>query len=267
MGAIEKLEERLKASHAESRKVREVTDVRRRVADLDRTAERRAALDVARAALAERDDDVVADAARAIRARLATGPLVDLEIGGKRFHAALGEEVTIGRGEATILVGARAVSRTHLRIRREGNAIFVEDLDTRNGTMLAGARIQGVIPVGEGIRLELGGEVPCGIERPTASLERELVPDGVVVTIAGTRFLAPLGPLVVGALHVDRVAHGDNGFVVLRTPSGAPRPILGEFELAAEVELCVGDEIRARRGGPVVLRVATASREGSGSGA
>ncbi|MDI1475850.1 FHA domain-containing protein [Polyangium sp. y55x31] len=267
MGAIEKLEERLKASHAESRKVREVTDVRRRVADLDRTAERRAALEVARAALAERDDDVVADAARAIRARLATGPLADLEIGGKFFRVALGEEVTIGRGEATILIGARAVSRTHLRIRREGSEIFVEDLDTRNGTMLAGARIQGAIPVSQGIRLELGGEVPCGIERPTASPEQDLVPDGVIVTVAGMRFLAPLGPLVVGALHVDRVVHGDSGFVVLRTPSGAPRPILGEFELAAEVELCMGDEIRASRGGPVVLRVAAGSREGSGSGA
>ncbi len=41
------------------------------------------------------------------------------------------------------------------------------------------------------------------------------------------------------------------------TGTGA-RPYLGDFQLAARVELCHGDEIRAARGGPVRLRVPAA---------
>ena len=254
MGAIERLEERLKASHTESRKARAVVDARRRVADLDRTAERRAALDAARTVLAEEDDESIRDIVRTIRARLLTSPTVDFDIQGHLVHCAFGREVTIGRGEATIVVGMRAISRVHIAIVREGDEVFARDLDTRNGTMLAGARIDGPIPVKSGIRLELGGEVPCTIE-PTSAFEQEIAPHGVGVNIASTRWIVPLVDLVVGAWRINRVVQGSESFIVLRTPDGAARPILGDLELAAEVELCQGDEIRASRGGPVVLRV------------
>jgi hypothetical protein len=262
MGAIERLEERLKASEVETRKARTIAESRRRVVDLDKTAERRAALEAARQILSEQDDEVISDAARAIRARLLSGPVVDLEIAGKTLRCALGTDVTIGRGEATILVGARAVSRTHVRIRREGDEVFVEDLGTRNGTMLAGARIEGPIPIGTGLRLELGGEVPCTIHRATEPPERDAAPSGIIVDVGGARWLAPLGPLGIGDWHIERVVHGADAFIALRTPAGGARPILGEFELAAEVELCQGDEIRAVRGGPVVLRAIGGTRGG-----
>src|SRR5262249_3238449 len=135
----------------------------RKVADLDRTAERRAALELALAALGKRDDERLADAARSIRAHLARGPVIDLEIDGEVRRYALGDEVTIGRGASTIGVDSRAVSRRHLRVRRDKGAVVVEDLGTRNGTLLAGARIEGPIPMGEGVYLELGGEVPCEV--------------------------------------------------------------------------------------------------------
>jgi len=260
MGAIERLEERLKASAVETRKARSIAEARRRVTDLDKTAERRAALEAARQILLEQDDEGIADLARNIRARILSGPVVDLEISGKTLRCALGDEVTIGRGEATILVGARAVSRTHVRIRRVGDEVFVEDLDTRNGTMLAGARIEGSIPVGKGLRLELGGEVPCAITPASETVEADAAPSGVIVDVAGARWIAPLGPVCVAGFHVERVVHGADAYVALRTPSGASRPILGEFELAAEVELCQGDEIRAVRGGPVVLRAVGGTR-------
>jgi len=264
MGAIERLEERLKASQVETRKARTLADARRRVMDLDKTAERHAALEAARTALAEQDDEVVKDAARAIRARLLREPVVDLEIEGKTLKCAFGAAVTIGRGEATILVGARAVSRTHVRISRRDGAIFIEDLETRNGTMLAGARIDGALPVGDGVRLELGGEIPLRVEPARNKPEGDVAPDGVIVEVAGMRFVAPLGELVVGSLRVDRVVHEGEPYLALKTPSGAARPILGEFEVAAEVELCHGDEIRERRGGPVVLRVPSAASGGGG---
>lgn len=266
MGAIEQLEERLKASNTESRKARAVTDARRRVTDLDRMAERRAALDAARVALAEEDDETLRDAVRTIQARLITAPTVRFEVEGQAVHCAFGNEVTIGRGDATIVVGMRAISRVHIAIRRDGADIVVRDLDTRNGTMLAGARIHGPIPVRSGVRLELGGEVPCTIE-PTSGFAQVLAPEGVIVNIANTQWIVPLGALVVSAWHVDHAVRGSDAFVVLRTPAGATRPILGDLELAAEVELCQGDEMRATRGGPIVLRVASESTSDASRGA
>lgn len=254
MGAIEELEERLKASNTESRKARVREDARRRVSDLDKTAERRAALDAARIALTDDDDEVVRDMVRTIRARLLVGSTARFEIQGQVIACVFGDDVTVGRGDATIVVGMRAISRVHIAVRREGTQIVVRDLETRNGTMLAGARISGSIPVGAGLRLELGGEVPCSIE-PTTEFAQELAPEGVTINIAGTQWIVPLGPLRVGAWQLDRVVHGSDTFIVVRTPSGLSRPILGEMELAAEVELCLGDELRASRGGPIVLRV------------
>lgn len=266
MGAIEQLEERLKASNTESRKTRALEDARRRVSDLDKTAERRAALEAARTALAEEHDDVLRDAMRSIQARLLTAPTARFEIQGQVVSCAFGNEVTLGRGEATIVVSMRAISRVHIAIRRDGSEIVVRDLDTRNGTMLAGARIHGPIPVGSGVRLELGGEVPCIIE-PTSGFAQELAPDGVIVNVASTRWIVPLGELAVGDWRIDRAVHGSDAFIVLRTPSGGSRPILGELELAAAVELGQGDELRSSRGGPIVLRVASGSSNEVTSGA
>ncbi|HRI71355.1 MAG TPA: FHA domain-containing protein [Polyangium sp.] len=265
MGAIEQLEERLKASNTESRKTRALEDARQRVADLDKTAERRAALEVARVVLVEENDDVLRDAVRSIQARLLTAPTARFEIEGQVVHCAFGDEVTVGRGDATIVAAMRAISRVHIAVRRDGSQIFVRDLDTRNGTMLAGARIHGPIPVSNGVRLELGGEVPCTIE-PTSGFAQELAPNGVVINVASTRWIVPLGALVLGDWRIERATYGSDSFIVLRTPAGGSRPILGELELAGEVELGYGDELRATRGGPIVLRVASGPLNDATSG-
>lgn len=250
-GAIERLEERLRAAEVAARSLRDVESVLKRVVDLDRTAERRAALEMAVAALARQRDDRIADIARAIRARLARGPIVDLEIDGARSRYALGDEVTIGRGDATIVIASRAVSRRHLRIFRAGGEAHAEDLGTRNGTTLAGARLQGIVRVGSGVDLRLGGEVACAIEPHDA---------GVAIEIAGDRFLAPLGDLAAGPWRVAHEAVRDESFVVLKTPEGGARPFLAEFQLASKVELCEGDEIRSERGGDVRVRLPSARR-------
>ena len=250
-GAIDRLEERLRANEAATRDERDLELTLRRIADLDRTAERRAALELALGTLSKRDDQRIADAARTIRAHLTRGPVVDLEIDGQPARYALGAEVTVGRGDATIVVASRAASRKHLRIRRApGGGFLAEDLDTRNGTLLAGARITGAIPVGEGLHLELGGEVPCEITpRADGNLDIE---------IGGLNYVAPLGELTIDGWAVDHEAVRDESFVVLRSPPGAQRPYLGDFQLAARVELCAGDEIRSSRGGAVRLRVPAA---------
>lgn len=252
-GAIEKLEERLRASETATRAEREVERCLRRLTDLDRTAERRAALELARAALADSPDPRLADAARGIRARLLRGPVVELEIGGHLGRWALGDEVTVGRGDATLVVTSRSLSRRHLRVARgavDGRP-FVEDLATRNGTLLAGARLSGPLPVGAGVRLLLGGDVPCAVTPVT-------LPGGAeafAIEVAGGRYLTTLGALAAGAWRVTVETTPDDAYVVLSTPDGAELPFLGSFQLAARVELCHGDEIRAARGGPVCLRV------------
>jgi pSer/pThr/pTyr-binding forkhead associated (FHA) protein len=250
-GAIDRLEERLRETEAATRDERDLELTLRKIADLDRTAERRAALELALGMLAKRDDERIADAARTIRAHLTRGPVVDLEIDGEPRRYALGAEVTVGRGDATIVVASRAASRKHLRVRRDPiEGLVAEDLDTRNGTLLAGARISGAIAVGDGLRLELGGEVLCVITpRPDGSVD---------VEVAGVAYVAPLGELMIDGWAVEHEAVRDESFVVLRSPAGAARPYLGDFQLAARVELCAGDEIRSSRGGPVRLRVPTA---------
>jgi hypothetical protein len=253
-GAIERLEERLRASEAEGRSGREQELRLRKIADLDRTAERRAALELCKAALAERDDARASDLARGIRARLLRGPVVDLEIDGQTRRYALGDEVTIGRGDATIVVSSRAISRRHVRVARAATGAMVEDLATRNGTCLAGARISAPIPVGDRLELTLGGEVPCA-----------LAPDadgGIAIEVGGERYLAPLGPLERLGFRISVEGSGEETFVVLSSLGAASRPVLGEFELAPRVELCHGDEIRAARGGPVRLRVPAARSSG-----
>jgi len=271
-GSIERLEDRLRATEHETRSERALEQRLRRIADFDRTAERRAALDLCRATLAEglpeRDAARVADASRAIRARLLRGPVVDLEIHGVRCRYALGTEVTIGRGDATIVIGSRAVSRRHLRLARGPEGVFVEDLDTRNGTLLAGARIAGRLPVGRGVRLVLGGEIPCSIvpapDLGDAPDPRAGPADCCAVEIAGWCYLTPLGQLDVGgwALDAEPAPDGES-FVVLDTDGASGSLFLGDYQLAGRVELCHGDEIRAARGGPVRLRVPAARGGGS----
>ncbi len=247
-GAIERLEERLRTSDTAARDRRDLDAVLRRIDDLDRTAERRAALGLAREALARHTDERVVDAARRIRARLLRGPVVDLEIEGAAHRAVLGAEVSIGRGDAGIVIASRAVSRRHLRIYRQvhDGAVMVEDLGGRNGTLLAGARLAGAVPIGYGLTLQLGGEVKCVVE-PSDS--------GVMLDVAGVRYEAPLGPLTVGDWRVGHEGVGEETYVVLSTAPDGIRPFLGEYQLAARIELCAGDSLATARNGEPRLRV------------
>jgi hypothetical protein len=246
-GAIERLEERLRASAATARASRDLDLLLHKLDDLDRTAERRAALALAHDALVKHEDERVSDAARRIRARLARGPVVDLQIDGVVRRVALGVDVTLGRADATIALASRAVSRKHLRVfRGPSGAPFVEDLDTRNGTFLAGARVTEPLPVGDGVTVDLGNEVRCAIERSGA---------GVVVEVAGARYDAPLGPLVVGDWAFTFESAGGDAFVVLTTSSGGARPFLGEYQLAPRVELASGDALASERAGAARVRV------------
>jgi len=66
------------------------------------------------------------------------------------------EVITFGRApDCVIAVDDIALSRTHCQFERLGNALYVRDLNSRNGTMLRGETVKRV-------RLERGDEVVCG---------------------------------------------------------------------------------------------------------
>jgi len=251
-GAIDKLEERLRRSETETRRERAHVDALARVTDLEACAERREALRVARAFLLERPDDRMRELLRDIERRVLAAPVCLLGRSGPLVRHALGTCVTIGRGDATIIVSARAASRRHLELRRVGDAVEVEDLGTRNGTTLAGARLQGPLLLeASGALLSIGNEVPCRIELRRAG--GRLVT--ATIDIAGEIYEAPLGPLHWrDGWTVDLEIAGAATFVVLCSTPEAPA-FRGSLQLASRIELAAGDEISESRGGAPCLVV------------
>jgi serine phosphatase RsbU (regulator of sigma subunit) len=68
-----------------------------------------------------------------------------------------GDTVIIGRSsDAGIAIPDRAMSRRHARLFRDGDEWLVEDLGSRNGTLLNGRRITDSVAVGIGTTLRIG---------------------------------------------------------------------------------------------------------------
>src|SRR5678815_1661370 len=79
------------------------------------------------------------------------------ELGGGTRIIPLGDgaEVTFGRTRvSTVPVDSEKVSRLHAKISRSGSRVVVEDLGSRNGTKLNGARIEGQSEVKSGDQFE-----------------------------------------------------------------------------------------------------------------
>ena len=248
-GLIDRLEEKLRISQASAKSDNDVALAQKRVVDLDRVGERRAALALAKTTRDQGTaDDRVETAARSIRAKLCRGPICELKIRGVVRRYALGKGVTIGRGEATIVAQSTALSRVHLRIGRTADGVTIEDCATRNGTFLAGARLSRPIPVGEGVSLRLGGEIPCTVRPAEAG--------AVQVDIGGRAYFAPLGPLSLEGREIDLDGDGfnDDSFVVFRTTPALPA-FLGEYQLGPIVELAAHDAPSTARGGPPLFTV------------
>jgi pSer/pThr/pTyr-binding forkhead associated (FHA) protein len=83
-----------------------------------------------------------------------------------------GTEATLGRGQgSTIRIPASDVSRLHCRLRIDNDIVTVEDLESVNGTLLNGERVQSVEIVRPGDRLTIGSV--------TLLVEYELTPDAL----------------------------------------------------------------------------------------
>jgi two-component system, cell cycle response regulator len=75
---------------------------------------------------------------------------------GQMFRIAKGDAV-IGRSPtAAIRVIDDGVSRNHARIRHDSNGLFVDDMESRNGTFVNGSRINGSTELREGDKIQVG---------------------------------------------------------------------------------------------------------------
>ena len=88
-----------------------------------------------------------------------------VKAGGSRFWlTGAGLELVLRQGEnligrapdAYVRIESPKVSRNHARIIVDGEAAFVEDLGSKNGTFIGDARVDGPTPLAHGDQLRLG---------------------------------------------------------------------------------------------------------------
>jgi two-component system, cell cycle response regulator len=110
-----------------------------------------------------RDEDITQEVALPVNVRPTRSALTLHVIKGPRA----GEVLTVDRGDAVLGRGEDAdlriqdpsLSRTHVRFERDGDTLTVTDLDSMNGTLVEGQRVQGTQRLKSGDLLTLGNVV------------------------------------------------------------------------------------------------------------
>jgi len=126
---------------------------------------------------------------------------------GEREIEMTQESVTFGRGEeCDIVLPERQVSREHIRVYREGEQYFIEDLDSKNGTWVNGQQIKGVNRLFDGDEIHLalavrmqfigsGSTAPLPFEPPAQMTSRiRIDPQARRIFIGGKEIDPPLSP-------------------------------------------------------------------------
>ncbi len=246
-GDVDRLEFLLASEQHKDRGERKRRDRQAEVDLLLTSGRRREALELLELLARENPDDApVRERIASLRARLAKGPILALSLSGARLWLAFVKEVIVGRSEGTVLVPSNAVSRRHLSISLEGTEILVRDLGSRNGTQLRGLPMRGALPVGEGLEITLGREVPVKLT-PSRAL-----PGALEIIVAGQHVTTSFGPLKLGVGDWT-LCEATDGFIELRVKS--PTPYLAGVALGDGSTLLVGDVLTTQRGGPPVVKV------------
>lgn len=247
-GDVERLEFLLSTEQFKERSSRARDE---RTKDVDLMIEcgrRREALKSLEELLRTNDGDAsLRERANGLTARRVTAPIVTIESIGERWKLVTGEEIIVGRTDGSIKVPSNAVSRQHLRIFREGDAIMVRDLESRNGTQLRGINLAGALAVGEGLELKLGKEVPLRLtpsKRLVGALE---------IDVAGDKYYAHLGPAKTPVSGLSLIA-GPDGWIELDAAEGV-RAFAGDVELVPRATLLAGDAVSIARGEEPLLRI------------
>ena len=89
------------------------------------------------------------------------------------------DDIVLGRGEeCDLTLDERQISRQHIRIYKEGNKFYVQDLESKNGTWVNGMQLKGVRELADGDEIQLalvtyiqfigsGSTTPLPYEPPT----------------------------------------------------------------------------------------------------
>jgi hypothetical protein len=244
-GDVDRLDALLSERQVDERRARTLRDAHERFSSLLASGQRREAASFARSS----DDELLRERGRAVEARRAGSSVIRLALSGRALTVVLGDEVIIGRAPETpsdaprrgaIAVSSVALSRRHVVLARKGDDIVLYDLGSRNGTFLRGLRLAGEVIVGDGLDLELGGEVPLSLRRT------EDVLGAIAIEVAATRYVAALGTASVGAGRW-RLERGPDPWVELVTDDDPPAYMEG-LRLSSRVSLLVGDAIASERG-------------------
>jgi DNA-binding winged helix-turn-helix (wHTH) protein len=115
------------------------------------------------------------------------------------------DEVVIGRDEeCDLTLAERQVSRQHIRLFREGDVYYVQDLDSKNGTWVNGLQLKGTRELQDGDEIHIalvvrirfigsGATSPLTSQVPAYMLGRlRLEPDTRRVFIGGAELNPPL---------------------------------------------------------------------------
>ncbi len=87
------------------------------------------------------------------------------------------DELVIGRGEeCDLTLNDRAISRQHARIWREGEAYYIEDLGSKNGTWVNGEPLQQPRVLVDGDKIQLALTVRIAFTESDATVELSIDP-------------------------------------------------------------------------------------------
>jgi hypothetical protein len=182
-----------------------------------------------------------------LRARRVVAGVCRIVLSGRPLNLVVDDEVVIGRAEGALLVRSTVLSRRHLSIAKKDGVVVALDLGSRNGTFLRGMRIAGALPIGNGVDLELGGMVKVRVA-PSAVFE-----GAVDVEVGGERYVAPLGPALLG-VGGWRLERAPDGWVEFATGDGPPA-YGGDMVMSSRTTLLVGDRFAEVRGGQAALEI------------
>lgn len=188
------------------------------------------------------------DAAREAAGRRCRGPIIRVLLGGERITFIVGvKELVIGRSDAMLTISSPALSRQHLRITKSEGDFAVEDMKSRNGTLLRGMKITGSVPVGAQLDLKLGGEIPLTL------LPSKRAPGALELQVGGEHYVVAFGAVPLGIFDWTLDWEAED-WVVLRTSAEHP-PVNGDLALTTTCHLLVGDALSKARGEAAIFRV------------
>lgn len=173
------------------------------------------------------------------------------------FDLLVGTSLTIGRDPDNDLhFGAPGVSRHHMRVYAYDSRIFVEDLQSHNGTWLDGLKVEGFVEVRDKVRLRLGPEGELDLEVLASA-----APDAPAVLLSGTGlgrptvlvsggFVLRVGSSTIDVRHpafidresIFRIESGDDQPVIAPV-GGGPSILLGGKNLETPQMLYSGEAI------------------------